>query len=243
MVQIPWLDPVELGFPPVDRALKDPDGLLAVGGDLSIPRLLTAYRRGIFPWYEAGQPILWWSPDPRTVLLPRELHVSRSLRKQLRKEDYRCTTDRAFGSVIERCASLTSKRPGTWITAEMKAAYIALHEEGWAHSVEVWSAGQLVGGLYGVALGKVFYGESMFSAQPSASKVALCALCEWLTQREFQIIDCQVGNPYLTSMGAREMSRSDFQSQLRRWAVADPLDAGRWDCHWSSSENGAKMAP
>ncbi|HET7370457.1 MAG TPA: leucyl/phenylalanyl-tRNA--protein transferase [Gammaproteobacteria bacterium] len=204
-------------FPPVERALADPNGLLAAGGDLSIPRLLGAYRRGIFPWYEAGQPILWWSPDPRMVLYPGELHVSRSLRKTLRRNTFEVAIDRAFADVLDGCAAPRDAY-GTWLTAEMKQAYLRLHQAGFAHSFEAWRYGRLVGGLYGIELGRVFFGESMFSRESDASKVALACLC----QRDYDLIDCQVESPHLRRMGARLMPRRQF---------LECLDAGCADAY------------
>lgn len=234
MSSIPWLQPADLRFPSLDRALSDPNGLLAVGGDLSIPRLLEAYSQGIFPWYEEGQPILWWSPSPRAVLFPEQLHINRSLTKALRRDTFHCTTDRAFGEVIGHCAKLSSRRPGTWITDDMRRAYTALYAAGWAHSVEVWQNTRLVGGLYGVALGKIFFGESMFSLAPNGSKIALCALSDWLQQRGFALIDCQVGNPYLFSMGAREIPRDEFRQLLSVYTKDSSAAPGHWDWHWSN---------
>lgn len=242
MPRIPWLDPADLSFPPVENALDHPQGLLTAGGDLSTPRLLAAYKRGIFPWYEDGQPILWWSPNPRPVLFPEKLHINRSLRKQMRKEDYHCSSDQDFHRVIEECAKITSKRSGTWITREMRHAYAQLFAAGWAHSVEVWQDQRLIGGLYGIALGQVFFGESMFSVEPSASKLALCALCDWLIEAQFKVIDCQVGNAYLFNMGAEEITGGEFQQLLSRYATVDPAVAGKWNYHWRSRDKVEKMA-
>lgn len=211
---IPWLPP-EPVFPPVEQALAEPNGLLAAGGDLSPARLLAAYRRGIFPWYSAGEPILWWSPDPRMALFPAELKISRSLAKALRNKPYEVTFDTAFGQVMAACAA--ASRPGqhgTWITAEMQSAYGKLHELGYAHSVEVWLDGRLAGGLYGMALGRAFYGESMFSRQADASKIALVHLCRHLQSQGFGIIDCQMETAHLASLGARPIPRSDFIALL-----------------------------
>lgn len=234
MPSIAWLDPVDLRFPPLEHATQEPNGLLAVGGDLRLERLLAAYRRGIFPWYEEGQPILWWSPDPRSVLFPSKLKVNRSLSKALKRESYRCTTDQAFADVIDQCAKISERRPGTWITDDMRRAYLRLHQAGWAHSVEVWLNEELIGGLYGVAMGRVFFGESMFSTAPNGSKIALCALCDWLIARDFSIIDCQVGNPYLTSMGAEEISREAFQGILAQEAEPATTPPSSWDWQWCS---------
>ncbi len=213
---IPWLAEVPV-FPPLDKALVEPNGLLAAGGDLNPQRLLAAYRRGIFPWYSVGEPILWWSPDPRMVLLPHELKISRSLAKTLRNADYEVRLDTAFGDVIHACASTPRNgQAGTWITAEMQQAYRELHRLGYAHSVETWIAGKLAGGLYGVALGQVFYGESMFSHVRDASKVALAHLCAHLKRRGFGIIDCQMETAHLASLGARPIPRRDFATRLER---------------------------
>lgn len=201
-------------FPPVERALKEPSGLLAAGGDLSAQRLLAAYRRGIFPWYSAGQPILWWSPDPRAVLFPTQLKVSRSLAKTLRNRGFETRVDTAFGEVIRACGSKSLRPDGTWLSAAMTAAYERLHELGHAHSVETWREGRLVGGLYGVALGRMFFGESMFSIERDASKVALNRLCEECVQRHIELIDCQMETPHLISLGASLMSRSEFSRQV-----------------------------
>jgi leucyl/phenylalanyl-tRNA---protein transferase len=228
---IPWLpsDPV---FPPVERALTEPrgpNGLLAAGGDLSPQRILAAYRLGIFPWYSAGEPILWWSPDPRMVLFPHEFRITRSLAKVLRNADYEVRLDTAFAEVVAACAGTPRDgQAGTWITAEMQAAYCRLHELGYAHSVETWMAGKLVGGLYGVALGRAFFGESMFSHRRDASKIALAHLCEHLKRLEFGIIDCQMETAHLASLGARPIPRSDFVALLRRLATADSDLRGRW---------------
>lgn len=206
--------PDAVRFPPVDHAEKS--GLLAVGGDLSPERLLTAYREGIFPWYADGEPILWWSPDPRFVLFPVELHVSRSMRQFLKKRTVRITFDRAFRKVISACRKPRPGQNGTWITREMLEAYCALHDLGYAHSVEVWQETRLAGGLYGISLGRAFFGESMFSAIPNASKAALITLVENLGRRGFDLIDCQVETAHLAGLGARPIPRSEFGALLRR---------------------------
>jgi len=212
---IPWL-PEEPVFPALEKALAEPNGLLAAGGELSPQRLLAAYRRGIFPWYSAGEPILWWSPDPRMVLFPEELKISRSLAKTLRNANYEVRLDTAFGDVIAACASkLRNGQPGTWITGEMQAAYVELHRLGCAHSVETWIDGELAGGLYGVAIGRAFYGESMFSDLRDASKIALAHLCAHLKRRGFGIIDCQMETRHLASLGARPIPRHDFAARLK----------------------------
>lgn len=201
-------------FPPLENALSEPNGLLAAGGDLSPQRLLEAYRKGIFPWFNEGEPILWWSPDPRMVLFPNELKISRSLRKTLKKDHYQIRTDRNFSQVMHACASPRKGQAGTWIHPEMIAAYTALHEMGLAHSVEIWMDGVLAGGLYGVTLGKVFFGESMFSRVPDASKIAFVYLVKQLQCWEFGLIDCQVKTGHLASLGAREISRKEFSQKL-----------------------------
>ena len=206
---IPWLS-ADADFPPVERALRRPNGLLAAGGDLLPQRLLRAYRLGIFPWFSEGEPILWWSPDPRTVLFPPELKISRSLRKTLRKKLFQVRADTAFEAVMEGCRQPRPGQPGTWITEEMKQAYCRLHALGVAHSVETWRDGQLVGGLYGVALGRMFYGESMFSRESDASKAALVGLVRQLDAWGFGLIDCQMRTPLLASFGAREIPRAQF---------------------------------
>lgn len=218
--------PREPVFP--DPARAEPDGLLAVGGDLAPERLLTAYAEGIFPWYSDSTPILWWSPDPRLVLEPERLHVPRSLRRTIRAGTYRVTADEAFARVIGRCAE--RPRPGqdgTWITEEMRDAYVRLHELGFAHSFEAWEGDELAGGLYGVSLGAAFFGESMFADRPDASKVAFVRSVEWLASRDVNIIDCQVKTEHLLRFGAREVPRATF---LRRLAAAlrSPTRRGRW---------------
>lgn len=227
MKPITWLRTDSLDFPPVEQAFDDPPGLLAAGGDLRPDRLLAAYARGIFPWYDDDSPILWWSPEPRMVLRPGEVHVSRSLAKLIRQDRYHITMDSAFTDVIRQCAGLRADREGTWITEEMQAAYSELHRLGHAHSVEIWQADDLVGGLYGIAMGKLFFGESMFSLAPSASKVAFVALARQLQQWGFALIDCQMPTDHLQSLGAREMSRAKFQDVLQRWR-GDEAPAVPW---------------
>ena len=218
---ISWL-PAEHRFPPVSTALTEPNGLLAAGGDLSPQRLIAAYRQGIFPWYSPGDPILWWSPDPRMVLYPDDMHISRSLAKTLRNAPYAVRMDTAFADVVEACANTPRKgQPGTWINQQMAAAYGTLHRLGYAHSIETWIGGRLVGGLYGIALGRAFYGESMFSLLPNASKIALAHLCAYLKRREFGIIDCQMETSHLTSLGARPIPRRDFVAALDMLTLAD----------------------
>jgi leucyl/phenylalanyl-tRNA--protein transferase len=203
-------------FPPVTTALRDPNGLLCAGADLSPGRLLAAYRRGIFPWYAGDEPILWWSPDPRMVLFCDELRISRSLAKSVRNKGYRVGVDGCFEEVLSRCAGARKDRSGTWLGKEMREAYLGLHRAGHAHSFETWRDGQLVGGLYGVAIGQAFFGESMFSSATDASKVALVRLVSVLQQRGVPMIDCQQRTPLLASLGAREIPRARF---LRRLAA------------------------
>lgn len=201
-----------MSFPPLHEATEE--GLLAMGGDLSPERLRLAYRSGIFPWYEDDQPILWWSPDPRCVLYPKDFKYSRSLRRSLRKAQFSYTFDRAFEQVIDQCAAPRGDNSGTWITSDMRTAYIKLHELGVAHSVEAWQGTHLAGGLYGLAMGRVFFGESMFSAVTDASKAALGHLCEHLSKQMFALIDCQVSSAHLLSLGAQEISRDVFMQQI-----------------------------
>jgi leucyl/phenylalanyl-tRNA--protein transferase len=223
----PWLT-ADLTFPPIVKALKEPNGLLAVGGDLSPARLLAAYRRGIFPWYSADEPLLWWSPDPRMVLFPDQVRITRSLAKTLRNADYAVKLDTAFYHVIAACAATPRDgQNGTWITAEMQAAYGRLHALGYAHSVETWHDGKLIGGLYGIAIGQAFFGESMFSHATDASKIALAHLCRYLVARGFGIIDCQMETTHLASLGALPISRDDYLARVT--ALVDGGDApGRW---------------
>ena len=210
---IPWLgahDP----FPPVERALTEPNGLLAAGADLAAPRLLEAYRSGIFPWYSEGQPVLWWSPDPRMVLFPRELKLARSLRKRIARHDYEVRADSVFELVIRRCADPREGQDGTWITDDMITAYEALHRAGRAHCIETWIGGILAGGLYGVAIGRMFYGESMFTDVPDASKIALAHLVRQLERWGYDMIDCQMSTEHLARFGAREIPRAQFMRKL-----------------------------
>jgi leucyl/phenylalanyl-tRNA--protein transferase len=217
-----------LAFPPPHLASRE--GLLAIGGDLSPQRLLLAYSMGIFPWYSDGDPILWWSPDPRLVLYPAALRISRSLRRFMRKDGFRVTMDRAFGQVIRECARVrTENDEGTWIIPDMIEAYCDLHEEGFAHSVEVWQAEKLVGGLYGISLGKCFFGESMFSRRSNASKVALVALVRHVASMNFHFIDCQMTTAHLLRFGAGEIPRRRYLVELRR-ALAEPTTRGGWSC-------------
>ncbi len=214
-------------FPDAELAEREPNGLLAIGGDLSITRLLNAYRQGIFPWYSDDQPILWWSPDPRTVLFPTHLKVSRSLRKTLRQGRFMASLDRDFDAVIQACAAARQDAEGTWITPEMTNAYLSLHAAGLAHSVEVWQGDDLVGGLYGIALGRVFFGESMFSRVADTSKLALVHLVNHLMTWGFRLIDCQVYSKHLISLGATEISRRVFLQHLNNWCEQGGR-AGNW---------------
>lgn len=203
----------KLIFP--DSRLATTEGLLAVGGDLSPERLLLAYRLGIFPWYGKGEPILWWSPDPRCVLLPNRIHVARRLERIIKQGRFRLTCNRAFGEVVATCADVRVKKgEETWLIAEMQAAYLRLHALGFAHSVEAWDGHQLAGGLYGVVIGPFFFGESMFHCRPNASKVILAQLARYLARAGFNLLDCQVPNPHLMSMGACHISRADFLGRL-----------------------------
>ena len=213
---ITWLSPDDPPdrFPPHDAALRDPPGLLAAGGDLTLERLIAAYRRGIFPWYSPGQPVLWWSPDPREVILPQEFHCSRSLMRTRRVRGFEWYEDRDFTAVVAACAAPRARSPGTWITAEMLQAYCALHRHGLAHSYEIWRENRLVGGVYGVRLGGVYFGESMFSAERDASKAALAGLVEHSVELGIDLIDCQLPSAHLRSLGSRAMPRSQFLSYL-----------------------------
>lgn len=226
---ISWLRPGDpaTAFPPVEAALTEPDGLLCAGGDLSAERLLAAYGRGIFPWFSQGQPILWWSPDPRTVLYPSEFKVSRSLGKTLRNRGFVVTLDQAFATVMERCADPALRPEGTWISPQMRTAYQRLHELGHAHSVETWDGERLVGGLYGVALGRAFFGESMFSVERDASKVALHALVRLMLERGDRLIDCQVASAHLDRLGARNIPRRQFVRELAE-AIPDQRPDPCW---------------
>lgn len=214
--RITWLSSADppAAFPPVDRALTDPDGLLAAGGDLSAARLLYAYPRGIFPWYDSGQPILWWSPDPRCVFMPREFRLARRMDRERRRTAFTVTFNQAFPAVIAACAAPRRRLAGTWITSEMRMAYKCLHELGWAHSVEIWDDRRLVGGMYGLGIGRVFFGESMFSREANASKFALYALCHVLSARNFALLDCQTVSPHLLSLGAITLPRKEFVDRL-----------------------------
>lgn len=227
--------PGDTTFPAPSLALTEPNGLLAVGGDLSAQRLLSGYRVGIFPWYSSGEPILWWSPAPRAVLRPEALHISRSLQKRIRQGHYTTTIDHSFSEVIECCSQPRLGRAGgggTWIVPAMRQAYVKLHRLGFAHSAECWMDGKLVGGLYGVALGQIFFGESMFSLHADASKVAFVHLVQQLQRKGFMLIDCQITSAHLTSLGATEISRPQFQQMLDQYA--DPMDLYRGS--WAADE-------
>ena len=224
---VPYLNPDVIAFPDVKNALTDPNGLLAAGGDLSESWLIAAYRRGIFPWYEDGQPILWWSPDPRLSLVPEQFRMSRSLRKLVKKKIYRVSFNQDFIGVIKGCRTNIRKSQGTWITNEMVNAYTDLYHSGIAHSVEVWSSKKLVGGLYGVSLGKIFFGESMFSEVDNASKIALLYLTVHLKEWGYKLIDCQVDSDHLESLGASRISRSQFLDILDKFITKDEKE-GSW---------------
>lgn len=213
-------------FPPLDQALRDPPGLLAAGGDLSPTRLLAAYQRGVFPWYSTQQPILWWSPDPRMVLFPNEFNLSRSLSKTIRNGPFITQVDTAFEATIRECAAPRRSGPETWLNEEMIGAYEQLYALGYGHSIETYHGNRLVGGLYGIRLGSIFFGESMFSRESDASKVAMARLVEECRARDIQVIDCQVASSHLASLGAREVSRNDFVALLKRHARLEPND--RW---------------
>ena len=214
-------------FPAAERALDDPEGLLAIGGDLSAARLLAAYRAGIFPWFSEGQPVLWWSPDPRCVLPPDQIRISRSLAKRLRNGHFEVTFNTAFGAVMDGCAAPRKDSASTWITKSMRTAYLRLFQQGYAHSVECWRDGRLAGGLYGVALGRVFFGESMFSRRPDASKVALATLADRLQARHFRLIDCQVDSAHMRRLGAKPIDRARFLRLLA--AHCSMQKTANWD--------------
>jgi leucyl/phenylalanyl-tRNA--protein transferase len=216
MSRLPWLSPSDPpdAFPPTSRALKDPPGLLAGGGDLSPERLMAAYARGIFPWYSPGEPVLWWSPDPREVILPQRFHASRSLLRTVQRGHLRITHNQAFDAVVAQCAAPRARSPGTWITAAMRAAYGALHQLGHAHSIEVWQNEALVGGVYGVRVGPVFCGESMFSRVSDASKLALHALLNGAAGSGIELLDCQMPSAHLRSLGSQPMPRAEFERWL-----------------------------
>ena len=212
---IPFLGPQD-PFPPVDQALDHPDGLLAAGGTLTMKRLVDAYRRGIFPWFNEGDPVLWWSPDPRTVLVPSRMHVSHSLKKRLKKENFLVTVDCAFSRVLDGCAAPRANEIGTWLTPQMRRAYTSLHIAGLSHSIEVWMDGELAGGIYGVAIGRMFFGESMFAHRTDASKIAMARLAMQLDRWQFPMIDCQLETDHLLSLGAEHVPRRTFVREVER---------------------------
>jgi leucyl/phenylalanyl-tRNA--protein transferase len=221
---VPVLGPRD-PFPTLHRALRRPNGLLAMGRNLSVGTLIEAYAQGIFPWFSQGDPILWWSPDPRMVLFPQELHVAKSLARRLKKDDFRVTADTAFGDVIRACAAPRNGEPGTWINRRMITAYERLHTAGVAHSIETWMDGQLAGGLYGVAIGRAFFGESMFALRSDASKIALVYLVRQLERWGFGVIDCQMKTEHLATFGAREIRRRDFIERIRGLVAQPPVPA------------------
>jgi len=229
MSDIFWLEPNNPvdQFPNVELALIEPNGLLAAGGDLQPERLINAYKQGIFPWYSEGEPILWWSPDPRSILIPHDIKVSRSLKKTLNRNIFNVTLDCAFADVINACAQPRHYGPGTWLTEPLRASLCQLHELGYAHSVECWFENELVGGLYGLAFGKVFFGESMFSTKSDASKVALVYLARQLARWNFALIDCQVKSNHLTSLGAVDIRRKDFIDLVSKWGHTNEHH-GKW---------------
>lgn len=225
---IPWLRPTD-PFPPLDIALTEPNGLLAAGGDLSIKRLVTAYAEGIFPWFSEGDPVLWWSPDPRMVLPTDAVRVTRSLRRRLRRDDYELSFDRAFGEVIRACARPRRHESGTWLVPAMIRAYERLHEAGYAHSVEIWNDGTLAGGLYGVTLGRMFFGESMFTRKTDASKMAIVLLATQLARWRFPWIDCQMRTDHLATLGAVDVSRRAFVATVRDLVRLPPVTSWQAD--------------
>ena len=234
---IPWLAEDNHCFPDINSALQEPNGLLAAGGDLSTERLISAYSQGIFPWFSEDDPILWWSPAPRCVLIPKRLHVSRSLAKVIRKNQFEITFDQAFSQVINNCSELRKNLEGTWITDEMQAAYCQLSDIGVAHSVEVWQQDELVGGLYGLCIGNIFFGESMFSSRANASKVAFCYLARQLQDWGFSVIDCQLHSDHLQSLGAEEISREKFQHFLQHnLASATEKEQRKWSFSINSDD-------
>ena len=226
---IDWLNPGD-PFPPVDTALTEPNGLLCAGHEVTSELVLAAYQRGIFPWYSDGQPVLWWSPDPRMVLLPKNFRLHRSLRKSLQRCEYEIRVDTSFEAVMRACADPRPAQGGTWISEAIIDAYTTLHQAGFAHSVETWMNGELVGGLYGIALGRVFFGESMFVRRTDASKIAFAHLVTQLKRWQFELIDCQQETEHLASLGAAPVSRKDFLQALKQWVDADASSprCGRW---------------
>ena len=233
-MSLAYLREDSVAFPEVGEALTEPNGLLAVGGDLSPERLVNAYASGIFPWFDSGQPILWWSPDPRAVLFTGDIHISRSLRRSQRRHGFNVTIDTAFARVVDGCSEPRADSSGTWITPEMREAYIDLHYLGIAHSIEVWKESRLAGGLYGVSLGRLFFGESMFHRETDASKVAIVTLCQLLRSAGCPILDCQVPNDHLASLGAVEIPRDAFLDILKT-NLPEPLN-------WTALAQDATMA-
>tara|TARA_B110000444_G_C18750339_1_gene552465 strand:- start:375 stop:1091 length:717 start_codon:yes stop_codon:yes gene_type:complete len=236
MIQVPWLSPENYNFPSTSTALSEPNGLLAVGGDLDPYRLIRAYQLGIFPWFDELQPLLWWSPNPRSVLFPENIHISKSLKKTIRSRRFTITADKCFEQVIHLCSQARKGISGTWITAKMQSAYKQLHEMGYAHSIEAWNADQqLIGGLYGLAICNVFFGESMFSLESDASKTALVALTLNLERQGYVLIDCQIESSHLNSMGAQNISRRRFEKTLLK-KPSEPLIKWNWltDFNWIS---------
>lgn len=239
-IRLHWLDPrnPRQSFPPARQAMRDPNGLLAIGGDLSPLRLRNAYEHGIFPWYNPDEPILWWCPDPRAVLAPGQFHASRSLRKRLRRADYAVTLDRAFAGVLDACSAPRARGRGTWLGTEMKQAYQELHRRGDAHSIEVWRHGTLIGGVYGVSLGRAFFGESMFSHAEDGSKIAMYWLCRQLAAWSFPLLDCQIASSHLATLGAVDIPRERFL-ELLRGAVAEPAPA--WNFTIEAPSEGSHL--
>lgn len=229
METLPWLSNDPCLWPNPDSAFSEPNGLLAAGGDLTPERLLNAYSLGIFPWFSEGEPILWWSPSPRAIVIPKQFEASRSLKKLQKKDLYENRINTDFEGVIRACASIKREQTGTWITEDMIQAYITLHRLGWAHSFETWRGTHLVGGLYGLAIGKAFFGESMFSKESNTSKLAFWHLCRRLSEHEFTLLDCQVASDHLFTLGAIEMDRHIFQEHLQS-ALAAPNSTVDWGC-------------
>ncbi len=230
MTMLPWLDTKDLWFPDPEQALDDPDGLLAIGGDLSTDRLVLAYKSGIFPWFSDDQPILWWSPNPRCVLFPDDIHIARSLRRTLNRHHFTITANQAFFRVIRLCAK--TRAEGTWITEDMIDSYVALHRSGLAHSIEAWNPnGELVGGMYGVAIGRCFFGESMFSLETNASRVLMVHLAGQLKDWNYELMDCQVESGHLLRMGATSIPRNRFLSILREVVTQKPQQEN-WEFTW-----------
>lgn len=223
---LPWLNPDD-PFPAAERAMREPNGLLCAGLDLSPERILAAYRQGIFPWFNHGEPVLWWSPNPRMVLVPDEFKLSRSLRQRMKKGGYEIRVDTSFEQVMTACGESRKGQSGTWIGPAMMDAYTSLHEMGYAHSIETWMDGELAGGLYGLAIGRMFYGESMFARRTDASKMALAHLCRQLDLWGFELIDCQMETAHLASLGAKQVSREVFIQEMKRLIKLPPM-ANPW---------------